>query len=130
MRTAARIAISAFLLASCRRPAGDLVPYPGGGQRPAALPRLAALSAAAGDIVGVVEIPWSGEIVVELDTPNHRVTVDESGRFALHNVSSGPHILTTRALGFETQRDSIDVSPRGSVVSIRPRRLAACLLSR
>ena len=130
MHTTARIIITAFVLASCRRSAGDLVPYPCGGQRPAALPRPAPLSAAAGEVVGIVEIPWSGAIVVELDTPDHRVMADESGKFALRNVSSGRHIVITRALGFEPQRDSIDVSPRGTFVSIRPRRLAACLLSR
>jgi hypothetical protein len=112
---------------SCLPHVAATVPLPCGGRRAAAAPPPRTLTAEAGDIVGVVQMPWRGPSTVRLD--GHAELNSEDGTFVFQHVTAGRHVLVTRAIFFEPQYDTVYVPAHGGVaVWIRPQRYAVCLL--
>ncbi|UII26781.1 carboxypeptidase-like regulatory domain-containing protein [Fulvivirga maritima] len=47
--------------------------------------------------------------VVQDLTSGKTVITDQSGAYAIHNLSSGRHTLVVRLLGYESQSDTVDI---------------------
>jgi hypothetical protein len=89
----------------------------------------AALPVHIGEIVGWVNSPWAAPRAIQLDgrTP---VEVDRTGAFRFSGVAAGHHVLTTRAIGFAPQSDTVSLPENGgiSIVIIpRARAVSPCV---
>ena len=80
---------------------------------------IAAASAQAGEIVGVVRSPLLGQNVenaeVSIDGLAQRAVTNRSGRFTLRGVPAGSHTLNVGGAGFRTQQVAVTVAETGQV---------------